>query len=656
MRVWRDILNLTLNIKDDQYRCTDYLIPLNESYNVEYDPLPSVNMAHHVLLMECPESNHTESTRTCLRICRYLKRIQMTWSEIVTNQGEGGVVDAVSGTRYTPPNGVDTKGDLTVVRELLVYGTDPCLQIQTGNDPLETNTTTDVPQSENLPEDSSDAETKEIDGSTPSMKDYWIEHSKDASMQEMMLDNDAEELSKDELPEILSYLPKYDGMDVVELGAGIGRFTTQLAQKARKVLAVDFMENFIEKNREINKNMTNIDYLAADVMDMELKSDDWDIVFSNWLYMYLDNDQLTYFLQNTLSWLRTDGYMFCRESCLQQSGSKVRTINPTYYRDPLVYESLFTSVTIPTEDGRGFYGFEKVFSKSVDTYIKMKNNENQLVWLIQKVRRGYDTAKNFAPLPELKEQRQLETSHILRREELVGRGFIRTGGLHIAKMTAEMLKLRASQKVLDFSCGIGGFSIHIAKTYGVNVVASDPSSTSVQIGRERAKEEGVTQIKFEVASIERRIHNPESFDGIYSRDAIGNITDKLSLLRRLHDAMKPGGRLLMSEYCIDEEIEDIDIETDVFDEELDHNSNVPRKVLSTGAILDMIKEVGFVKVTAVDKTDDILRALESELLLVKERSNAECLDTLTVRRKVVNKLKSGNAWMFFYAEKQKTSQ
>ena len=53
-------------------------------------------------------------------------------------------------------------------------------------------------------------------------KEYWEEHSKDGSMQEMMLDNDAESLHKVEQPEILSYLPDYTGKVVVDLGAGIG--------------------------------------------------------------------------------------------------------------------------------------------------------------------------------------------------------------------------------------------------------------------------------------------------------------------------------------------------------------------------------------------------------------------------------------------------
>ena len=38
----------------------------------------------------------------------------------------------------------------------------------------------------------------------------------------MMLDSDAEELGKEEIPEVMSMIPDIAGMDVLELGAGIG--------------------------------------------------------------------------------------------------------------------------------------------------------------------------------------------------------------------------------------------------------------------------------------------------------------------------------------------------------------------------------------------------------------------------------------------------
>lgn len=48
-------------------------------------------------------------------------------------------------------------------------------------------------------------------------------------------------------PQILASIPDIHGKSVIELGAGIGRFTGELAKIAGDVLACDFMENAVEK-------------------------------------------------------------------------------------------------------------------------------------------------------------------------------------------------------------------------------------------------------------------------------------------------------------------------------------------------------------------------------------------------------------------------
>ena len=54
------------------------------------------------------------------------------------------------------------------------------------------------------------------------MIEYWSQHSQDASEEEMMLDEEAEVLGREEIPEILEMLPEYKDKDVLKLGAGIG--------------------------------------------------------------------------------------------------------------------------------------------------------------------------------------------------------------------------------------------------------------------------------------------------------------------------------------------------------------------------------------------------------------------------------------------------
>lgn len=103
------------------------------------------------------------------------------------------------------------------------------------------------------------------------MKDYWVKHSQFANIQEMLLDSNAQEISDNEMPEMMSLLPSFKSKRVLELGAGIGRFTRVLAQQAEHVTAVDFIEKFLERSRELNSDLNNIDYLASDVMKLDFE-------------------------------------------------------------------------------------------------------------------------------------------------------------------------------------------------------------------------------------------------------------------------------------------------------------------------------------------------------------------------------------------------
>ena len=44
-----------------------------------------------------------------------------------------------------------------------------------------------------------------------------------------------------------------------------------LAQQAEHVVAVDFIERFIEKNRELNSHLNNIDFVHGDVTKLKFE-------------------------------------------------------------------------------------------------------------------------------------------------------------------------------------------------------------------------------------------------------------------------------------------------------------------------------------------------------------------------------------------------
>nr|XP_039257954.1 phosphoethanolamine N-methyltransferase-like [Styela clava] len=151
------------------------------------------------------------------------------------------------------------------------------------------------------------------------MNTYWEKHSQNGDVTEMLLDSKGAEISDIEIKEIMNYLPDYKEKDVLELGAGIGRYTTKLAEKAKSVIAVDFMKNFIDKNKETNGHNKNIQFVCKNVLELELETNSLDLIFSNWLLMYLDDHEVSILFHNMLKWLKPTGRLFYRESCYKQS-------------------------------------------------------------------------------------------------------------------------------------------------------------------------------------------------------------------------------------------------------------------------------------------------------------------------------------------------
>ena len=112
------------------------------------------------------------------------------------------------------------------------------------------------------------------------------------------------------------------------------------------------------------------------------------------------------------------------------------------------------------------------------------------------------------------------------------------------------LGLQPGQRVLDVGCGIGGGDFYMAAEHGVSVHGIDLSVNMVLIAIERAgKVPGGASVSFEIADCTMAKYPAHSFDVIYSRDTILHIQDKPALFKRFAEWLKPGGKLLISDYC-----------------------------------------------------------------------------------------------------------
>ena len=209
---------------------------------------------------------------------------------------------------------------------------------------------------------------------------YW--QKQQPNIGSMLLNPDALEIDKHERIQILDTLPDLSRKSILELGAGIGRFTSYFASVSKHVIAIDFNQNFIDKNIELNSCFDNIEYQCSNVMALSFSDNLFDFVFVNWLFMYLEDDEVKEMSDRIYRWLRPNGKLFLRESCITDSKGNPplnhMLLNDdhnhiySHYRDPQFYLDIFQFQFFLEEKG------------NISIYEKKYNNPNQIFYLFKK--------------------------------------------------------------------------------------------------------------------------------------------------------------------------------------------------------------------------------------------------------------------------------
>jgi phosphoethanolamine N-methyltransferase len=137
----------------------------------------------------------------------------------------------------------------------------------------------------------------------------------------------------------------------------------------------------------LNAHYGNVDFLCADVtspeLDKTIQPESADLVFSNWLLMYLSDKEVKDLLVRVLKWIKPGGHFFFRESCFHQSGDLKRKNNPTHYRTTSFYNTLVDDCIVEESDGT-YSKFSLVSTKCVGAYVRNKKNQNQVVIRMRK--------------------------------------------------------------------------------------------------------------------------------------------------------------------------------------------------------------------------------------------------------------------------------
>lgn len=128
-----------------------------------------------------------------------------------------------------------------------------------------------------------------------------------------------------------------------------------------------------------------------------------------------------------------------------------------------------------------------------------------------------------------------------------------TGTVGEVDFLIEQLDLRSDQRILDMGCGTGRHALELGRR-GYCVTGVDLSEGMLAQARGVAEAEGITGVTFQQGDA-RQYRTDTLFDRAYcvcegSLGLIGTGSDPLdydrAVLRRLYDALKPGGRMLIT--------------------------------------------------------------------------------------------------------------
>ncbi len=194
-------------------------------------------------------------------------------------------------------------------------------------------------------------------------------------------------------------------------------------------------------------------------------------------------------------------------------------------------------------------------------------------------------------------------------ERIFGRKFISLGGPTYTARFVRDLELKENSKVIDIGCGIGGAALHMAEEYGADVIGVDISSNVIAMAnkyRSEATPVAKYRVQFHEEDATTENFPADFFDAAHSRDVILHIDDKQGLFDKILATLKPGGIMMITDYC--KKI--VDEPSESFREYVKRHNYDFRTVEEYKALLE---EVGFCQVRANDITDDMVALSKDEL-------------------------------------------
>lgn len=165
----------------------------------------------------------------------------------------------------------------------------------------------------------------------------------------------------------------------------------------------------------------------------------------------------------------------------------------------------------------------------------------------------------------------------------------------------EILRLKPGMAVADLGCGVGGPMITIGRATGASITGINFSPLQIQRGERLVSKAGLDETcQFLYANFMDVPLEDESFDAIYSFEAVCHAPNNLLLFQELYRLLKPGGEIAIVDWCFTDKFDPSNPRHQQIRQDIETNNAVP-DLLTMERQVETAQQAGFEIIQAIDQ-------------------------------------------------------
>lgn len=112
-----------------------------------------------------------------------------------------------------------------------------------------------------------------------------------------------------------------------------------------------------------------------------------------------------------------------------------------------------------------------------------------------------------------------------------------------------LLRPKADEYVLDVGCGTGHPAMRLAERSKARVLGVSISPTQVERATAKSRDAGLSsQLEFACADAMKLPYDSATFDAAWAIEMLFHVPDRTQVLREIHRTVKPGGRVVLTDF------------------------------------------------------------------------------------------------------------